>query len=55
MFRLAAGIGSVGTRCFISLMMSANNDPLFLQGKEARPSILEPYAGKPYSHTMAKE
>ncbi len=39
------GIGSVGTRCFISLMMSANNDPLFLQWKEARPSVLEPYAG----------
>ena len=27
-------------------MMSANNDPLFLQWKEARLSVLEPYAGK---------
>ena len=45
------GIGSVGTRCFISLMMSANNDPLFLQWKEARPSVLEPHAGaSAYSH-----
>jgi uncharacterized protein (DUF2252 family) len=40
------GIGSVGTRCSIILMMSANNDPLFLQWKEAKPSVLEPYAGK---------
>lgn len=45
------GIGSVGTLCIISLMMSANNDPLFLQWKEARPSVLEPHAGKSaYSH-----
>jgi uncharacterized protein (DUF2252 family) len=40
------GIGSVGTYCFILLLMSANNDPLFLQIKEARQSVLEPYAGK---------
>jgi uncharacterized protein (DUF2252 family) len=40
------GIGSVGTRCTILLMMSTNNDPLFLQWKEAKPSVLEPYAGK---------
>ena len=32
-------------------MMSANNDPLFLQFKEAKQSVLEPYAGKSvYSH-----
>jgi hypothetical protein len=31
--------------------MSANNDPLFLQFKEAVPSVLEPYAGKSaYTH-----
>ena len=40
------GIGSVGTVCGIILMMSANNDPLFLQWKEARQSVLEPYAGR---------
>ena len=40
------GIGSVGRRCWIALLMSANNDPLFLQFKEAVPSVLEPYAGK---------
>lgn len=45
------GIGSVGTMCLVILMMSANNDPLFLQWKEARQSVLEPYAGKSaYSH-----
>lgn len=45
------GIGSVGTNCYISLLMSANNDPLFLQWKEARQSVLEPYAGKSvYDH-----
>ena len=40
------GIGSVGTMCLLVLMMSAANDPLFLQWKEAGPSVLEPYAGK---------
>ena len=39
------GIGSVGRACFIVLFMSASNDPLFLQVKEARESVLEPYAG----------
>lgn len=40
------GIGSVGTRCAIMLLMSVANEPLFLQWKEARKSVLEPYAGK---------
>ena len=40
------GIGSVGRRCFIALLMSQANDPLFLQFKEAVPSVLEPYAAK---------
>jgi uncharacterized protein (DUF2252 family) len=45
------GIGSVGRRCWIGLFMSASNDPLFLQFKEARASVLEPYAGRSvYSH-----
>ena len=39
------GIGSVGRRCWIALFMSAGNDPLFLQFKEARASVLEPYVG----------
>ncbi len=41
-----AGIGSVGRRCWIVLLMSATNHPLFLQFKEAHASVLEPYAGK---------
>ena len=45
------GIGSVGTYCIVLLMMSANNDPLFLQAKQARQSVLEPYAGRSaYAH-----
>jgi len=40
------GVGSVGTRCGILLMMAEDNDPLLLQVKEANPSVLEPYAGK---------
>jgi hypothetical protein len=40
------GVGSVGRRCWIVLMMSATNDPLFLQVKEATQSVLEPHAGK---------
>lgn len=39
------GVGSVGRRCWIALMMSATNDPLFLQFKEALASVLEPFAG----------
>jgi uncharacterized protein (DUF2252 family) len=39
------GVGSVGRRCWIVLMMSATNDPLFLQFKEAVASVLEPFAG----------
>jgi len=40
------GVGSVGTMCSIGLFMAADDDPLFLQVKEARASVLEPYAGK---------
>lgn len=39
------GIGSVGTACWVALFMAAEGDPLFLQIKEARPSVLESYAG----------
>ena len=39
------GVGSVGTACFVSLLMAGPKDPLFLQVKEARASVLEPYAG----------
>ena len=40
------GVGSVGTRCAISLLLADDDDPLFLQFKEARRSVLEPPRGK---------
>jgi len=39
------GVGSVGTACWVLLLMAGEGDPLFLQVKEARASVLEPYAG----------
>ena len=39
------GIGSVGTVCWVFLLMADEGDPLFLQVKQARASVLEPYAG----------
>jgi uncharacterized protein (DUF2252 family) len=46
------GVGSVGTRCFISLWIGIDEgDPLFLQVKQARRSLLEPYLGRSeYDH-----
>ncbi len=44
--RKVVGVGSVGTRCWILLMLGRDEtDPLFLQMKEAGPSVLSPYAG----------
>jgi uncharacterized protein (DUF2252 family) len=40
------GVGSVGTRCAILLLMAGDEDALLLQYKEAGPSVLEPYLGK---------
>jgi hypothetical protein len=40
------GVGSVGTACFVLLFTAGEGDPLFLQVKEAGPSVLEPYVGK---------
>jgi hypothetical protein len=38
----AVGVGSVGTRCYIVLLLGRDhNDPLFLQTKEAHASVLE--------------
>ena len=46
------GVGSVGTRCAIVLMQGADDrDLLFLQAKEAGPSVLEPHLGaSAYAH-----
>jgi len=44
--RKVVGVGSVGTRCYVVLLEGRDaNDPLFLQIKEAEPSVLEPYFG----------
>jgi len=40
------GVGSVGTACWVILLMTGDGDPLFIQAKEARKSVLEAYAGK---------
>ncbi len=37
------GVGSVGTRCYVALLLAAPDDALFLQVKEARRSVLERY------------
>ena len=50
--RKVVGVGSVGTRCFIMLLLGRDDgDPLFLQAKEAGPSVLEAYLGaSPYEN-----
>jgi len=46
MARKVVGVGSVGTRCWVVLMIGRDaDDPLLLQLKEAKRSVLEPYAG----------
>lgn len=45
--RKVVGVGSVGTRAWIMLMLGRDDgDPLFLQMKEAESSVLEPYLGR---------
>jgi len=45
--RKVVGVGSVGTRCYILLLTGRDeDDPLFLQVKEAQASVLEPHAGR---------
>ncbi|HKD88980.1 MAG TPA: DUF2252 domain-containing protein [Streptosporangiaceae bacterium] len=44
--RKVVGVGSVGTRCWIVLMLDGHDsDPLFLQVREAEPSVLSEFAG----------
>ena len=46
MARKVVGVGSVGTRCWIVLMLGRDDsDPLFLQVKEAEASVLSRYVG----------
>lgn len=45
--RKVVGVGSVGTRCWVALLVGrGTGDPLFLQVKEAGPSVMEPYLGR---------
>jgi uncharacterized protein (DUF2252 family) len=45
--RKVVGVGSVGTRTWIILLLGCDDDdPLFIQVKEAQASVLEPYLGK---------
>ncbi|HVQ18616.1 MAG TPA: DUF2252 domain-containing protein, partial [Actinomycetes bacterium] len=45
--RKVVGMGSVGTRAWIALLLgNGADDPLFLQAKEAQASVLEPFLGK---------
>jgi uncharacterized protein (DUF2252 family) len=46
MARKVVGVGSVGTRCWVILMLGRDDtDPLFLQVKEAEASVLSRFAG----------
>ena len=52
--RKVVGVGSVGTRAWILLMLGRDdNDPLFLQAKEAQASVLEEFVG-PSRHVVAR-
>ena len=52
--RKVVGVGSVGTRCAVVLLLAHKDDtPLLLQFKEALPSVLESYAGKTVTGIMA--
>lgn len=45
--RKVVGVGSVGTRSWMALLLGDGlRDPLFLQAKEAGPSVLEGFAGQ---------
>ncbi len=45
--RKVVGVGSVGTRAWVVLLLGRDDtDPLILQAKEARESVMEPYVGK---------
>jgi uncharacterized protein (DUF2252 family) len=45
MARKVVGVGSVGTRSWMLLLLEDGRNPLFLQAKEAGPSVLEAFAG----------
>ena len=53
--RKVVGVGSVGTRCFVMLLMGRDiDDPLILQVKEAMPSVLEAHLGPSHYETASQ-
>jgi uncharacterized protein (DUF2252 family) len=46
------GVGSVGTRCYLVILVGPNGTPLVLQIKEATRSVLEEYGGWPQPETL---
>jgi uncharacterized protein (DUF2252 family) len=48
------GVGSVGTRCGVILLMGGDDDPLVLQIKEARRSALEQFVGRSQYENMGQ-
>lgn len=49
--RKVVGVGSVGTRTWVVLLVGTDGEPLFLQVKEAMPSVLAEFAGGPSQGT----
>lgn len=53
--RKVVGVGSVGTRCFVMLLLGRGfDDPLILQIKEALPSVLESHLGPTHATTAGQ-
>jgi uncharacterized protein (DUF2252 family) len=46
------GVGSVGTRCYLVILVGPNGTPLILQIKEATRSVLDQYGGWPQPDTL---
>ena len=46
------GVGSVGTRCYLVILVGPNGTPLILQIKEATRSVLDEYGGWPQPATL---
>ena len=46
------GVGSVGTRCYLVILVGPNGTPLILQIKEAGRSVLDEYGGWPQPDTL---
>ncbi|KKC05197.1 DUF2252 domain-containing protein [Mycobacterium nebraskense] len=47
------GVGSVGTRCYLVILVGPNGTPLILQIKEATRSVLDEYGGWPQPAMLA--